>query len=109
MWSIERSVRKWLAARPACPAPMTTVVVRSMARTSDHLDGDVRRVGERVETGRTLLRLGAQCVDFLLRGIRIDLERDLDVVETVADVAVRAEDPADVVITFHRRLDGAHL
>jgi hypothetical protein len=30
MWSIDRSLRKWLAARPACPAPMTTVVVRSM-------------------------------------------------------------------------------
>ena len=30
-WSIDRSLRKWLAARPACPAPMTTVVMRSMA------------------------------------------------------------------------------
>ena len=31
MWSIDRSLRKQLAARPACPPPMTTVVVRSMA------------------------------------------------------------------------------
>jgi hypothetical protein len=29
-WSIDRSPRKRLAARPACPAPMTTVVTRSM-------------------------------------------------------------------------------
>jgi hypothetical protein len=31
MWSIERLLRKQLAARPACPAPMTTVLLCSMA------------------------------------------------------------------------------
>jgi hypothetical protein len=30
MCSIDWSLRKWLAARPACPAPMTTVVMRSI-------------------------------------------------------------------------------
>jgi hypothetical protein len=30
-WSIDRSLRAWLAARPACPAPTTTVVVRSIS------------------------------------------------------------------------------
>src|SRR5215469_13407855 len=66
-WSIDRSLRKWLAARPAWPAPMTTVVVRSMAGPSGDFDGDVRRVGERVEHGRALLGLSHQRLDLLLR------------------------------------------
>ena len=37
------------------------------------------------------------------------LKRHLDVVEAVADVAVDAEDPADVVVALDRRLDRAQL
>jgi hypothetical protein len=59
-WSIDLSLRKWLAARPACPAPMTTVVLRSMtvlleSGPSGDFDGDVGRVGQRVEHGGALL------------------------------------------------------
>src|SRR6185312_10451684 len=114
MWSIDRSLRKWLAARPACPAPMTTVVVRSMTvllerqcsltvhlerqqGPSGDFDGDVRRVGQRVEHSGALLGLGHQRLDVLLRRVRVDVERHLDVVEAVAHVGVGAEDPADVV------------
>src|SRR5579859_3014858 len=105
-------VRKWLAARPACPAPITTVVTRSMMSLSGSdsgsgsgsgdFDGDVRRVGQRVEHGGALLRLGDQRLDVLSRCVRVDVEGHLDVVEAVADVAVGAENAADVV----RALDG---
>src|SRR5215467_12364109 len=123
-WSIDRSLRKWLAARPECPAPITTVVVLSMAlpryplerarwisrrgRSGD-LDSDVRRVRESVEHRRALLRLGDKRLDLLLRGVGVDGESHLDVVVAVADVAVGTEDPADVVRAFDRRLDGAQL
>src|SRR5580693_7398946 len=96
---------------------MTTVVVRSMAwplsavwsgRSSD-FDDDVRRVGERVEHGGTLLGLGDQGLDLLSRRVRVDGERHLDVVVAVADVAVGAEDPADVMPALDRGLDRAQL
>src|SRR5215467_2484753 len=108
-WSIDRPPRKWLAARPACPAPMTTVVVRSMAWPSGDFDGDVRRIREGVEHGGALLGLGDQRLDLLPRRVRVDGERHLDVVEAVADVAVGPEDPADVVRALDRRLDRAQL
>ena len=44
-----------------------------------------------------------------LRGVGVDRERHLDVVEAVPDVAVDAEDPADVVVALDRRLDRAQL
>src|SRR6476646_4202974 len=88
-WSSDNSVRKWLAARPEWPAPMTTAVKRS-----GDLDGDLRRIRERVEHRGALLGLGHQRLDLLLRGVRVDLERHLDVVEAVPDVAVDAEDSA---------------
>ena len=44
-----------------------------------------------------------------LRGVGVDVEGHLDVVEAVADVAVGAEDPADVVVALDRRLDRAQL
>src|SRR3954468_11577915 len=61
-WSMERSVRHRLMASPPCPAPTTTVVVRTRlllasSRGSGHLDRDVCRVGDEVEHGRALLRL----------------------------------------------------
>src|SRR4051794_1530672 len=105
-WSTDCSVRKWLAARPACPAPMTTVVTCSMVRpASGDFDGDVRGVRERVKHGRALLRLGHQCLDLLRRRVRVDDEGHLDVVEAVADIAVGTEDPADVVVALDRRFD----
>src|SRR5215469_1299676 len=108
-WSIDRSLRKWLAARPACPAPMTTVVMRSMTCPSGDLDADVRWVRESVEHGGALLGLGHQRLDLLPRRVRVDGERHLDVVEAVADVAVGPEDPADVVRARNRGLDRPQL
>src|SRR5258708_9041356 len=108
-WSIDRPVRKWLAARPACPAPMTTAVMRSMTGPSGDFDGDVRRVGERVEHGGPLLRLSHERLDLLTRRVRVDVEGHLDVVEAVADVAVGAEDAADVVVPLHGSLDRVQL
>src|SRR5690606_31465999 len=45
----------------------------------------------------------------LIRGIRVDLEDDLDPVEAVAHLAVDAEDALDVHAGFERRLHGAEL
>src|ERR1700761_776009 len=83
---------------------MTTVVTCSAMtyNPSGHFDGDVGRVGQRVEHGRALLGLGHQRLDLLLRRVRVDVEGHLDAVVAVADVAVGAEDAADVV----RALDG---
>src|SRR3984957_18359917 len=88
---------------------MTTVVVRSMFCPSGDFDGDVRRVGERVEHRGALLGLGDQGLDLLPRRVRVDGERHLDVVVAVAGVAVGAEDPADVVPALDRGLDRAEL
>ena len=43
------------------------------------------------------------------RRVGVDLEGHLDVVEAVADVAVGAEDAADVVVALDGRLDRAQL
>src|ERR1700742_3344248 len=95
---------------------MTTAVVRSMrcsqnqARTgSGYFDGDVGRVGERVEDGRALLRLGHQRLDLFPGRVRVDVEGHLDVVEAVAHVAVGAEDAADVMVALDGGLDRAQL
>src|ERR1700733_9593253 len=96
---------------------MTTVVKRSMARTlspwrrglSRDRDGDLRRVRESVEHGGTLLGLGDQRLDLLPGRVRVDRERHLDVVEAVADIAVDAEEPAEVVAALDGRLDRAKL
>ena len=113
-WSIDRSLRKRLAARPACPAPTTTAVTRSMTRPLSagrrgDFDGDVRRVRQGVEHGGPLLGLGHQRLDVLPRRVRVDVEGHLDVVIAVADVAVGAEDSSDVVGALDRRLDRAEL
>src|SRR5690242_17086077 len=118
-WSIERSLRKRLADRPACPAPMTTAVMRSMTKPPSagfiglavlgHFDGDVGRVAQRVVHCRALLRLRHQRLDVLAGRVRVDVEGHLDVVEAVADVAVGTEDAADVVGALDRRGDRAQL
>src|SRR6185437_15006898 len=77
--------------------------------SSGDFDGDVRRVRQGVEHSGALLGLGHQRLDLLLRRVRVDGERHLDVVEAVADVAVRPEDPADVVRALELRLDRAQL
>ena len=76
---------------------------------SDDFDGDVHRVGDDVVHRRALLRLRDDRLDLLLRRIRVDLERDLDVVVAVAHVAVDAEDAADVHRAFELRLDRPQL
>ena len=71
-------------ARPACPAPMTTVVTLRTGSLltrcrrgagSGHLDGDVRRVGDDVIDRRALLRLGDERLDVLALRVGIDLVR----------------------------------
>src|SRR3954465_117574 len=72
-WSMERSVRHRLMASPPCPAPTTTVVVRTSRLSTSPLcrwwsgdvDRDVGRVGEQIEHGRTLLRLCDERLDVL--------------------------------------------
>src|SRR3954451_7534273 len=109
-WSMERSVRHWLMASPPCPAPTTTVVVRtSPLRRSGDLDRDVGRVGDEVEHGRPLLRLRDERLDVVGRRIRVDVVGHLDVADPVADVAVHAEDAAHVHRTFDRGADAAQL
>src|SRR5262249_52742910 len=77
--------------------------------TSGDLDRDLRRIRDRIEDGGPLLRLSDDCLDLLPGGVRIDVEGHLDVVEAVPDVAVDAEDPADVMAALDGRLDGAEL
>src|SRR5438094_819749 len=76
---------------------------------SGDLDADLGRIREGVEYRRALLGLRDQGFDLLFRGVRVDRECHLDVVEAVADVAVGAEDSADVVVSFHGRFDRAKL
>src|SRR5580700_9437204 len=117
-WSIERSVRRRLIARPACPAPTTTAVafilVTSWPRVSGQLDEDLRRVGHDVEDCRALLGLGQQRLKVLAGGVGVDGEPDRDRLEAVADVGVGAEDAQDVHLAFDRggdrpELDAAEL
>ena len=67
-WSIERSVRRALTARPACPAPMMTtgtcVTGGATGRSAD-FDGNARGVRDHVEDRGTLLRLGDERLDVL--------------------------------------------
>src|SRR5262245_5340478 len=109
-WSIERRERKWLTARPECPAPMTTVVVRTGARTgSVDLHGHAGRVRHHVEHGRALLRLGNQGLDLLGRRVRVDVVLDPDLVESVSRLGVATENPQDVHVALDRRLHRVEL
>src|SRR5262252_2851854 len=102
-WSIERAVRQWLMARPAWPAPMTTVVTRMGSLRSADFDRHVRRVRDHVVDGGAFLRLGHDGADLLGTRVGLDVIRHLDPVEAVANVAVDAEDPLDVHAAFQRR------
>src|SRR5689334_14099121 len=73
------------------------------------LDDDVGRIGHNVIDGRALLRLRDQRLDVLLRRVGVDAEGDLDVVVTVAHVAVDAEDAVQVHLAFELRLDRTQL
>src|SRR6266508_3799890 len=108
-WSIERSARQRLIASPPCPAPMTTVVVRTepalVTRSggSGDFDADVRRVSHDVVDGRALLRLRDDCPDLVRCRIGVDVVRQLDTAEPVTDVAVDPENALHVHLTFERR------
>src|SRR5580700_1167347 len=115
-WSMERSVRRRLMARPACPAPTTTAVVWITAGSwwSGQLDQDLGRVGHHVEDRGALLRLGEQRLQVLAGGVGVDGEPDRDRVEAVADVGVGAQDAQDVHLPFdgggdRPELDAAEL
>src|SRR5271166_3426135 len=103
-WSIERSVRRRLMARPACPAPTMTAVVLIMRACgpwrSGQLDEHLRRVGHDVEDRRALLRLGDQRLEVVAGGVGVDGEPDRDRLEAVADIGVGAEDAQDVHLAF---------
>src|SRR5690606_670628 len=104
-----------LVASPACPAPTTTVVNRSMVGPAEgrselvDLDGHVRRVRDDVVYRGALLRLSNQCLDLFLRRVGVDVERDLDVLVAVAHVAIDAEDALDVHLALEPHLDAAEL
>src|ERR1700677_4770341 len=96
---MECSARTRLTASTACPAPMTSVVMRSMARPVasgdlplDDLDCDVRRIGYDIVHSRALLGLGDERLDILFGRVSVDVKGDLDIVVAIAHVAVDAED-----------------
>src|ERR1700694_2622713 len=107
-------------ARPACPAPITTVVtVRIGAfphgapiepgNDSKHLDSDVRRIGHDVIDRRALLRLRDESFNIFAFRVGIDFVAYLDATEAVADVAVDAKDALEVHVPFDYRRDRAQL
>src|SRR4029079_11786227 len=66
------------------------------------LDRDVGRVGDDVVHGRALLRLGDQRLDLVGGGVGVDVVRDPDAAEPVANVAVDPEDAGDVHVALER-------
>src|ERR1700722_13421167 len=95
---------------------MMTVVKRSMpvsaalaGAVSDYLHGHVGRIGDDVEYRRTLLRLCDERLDILLRSIGIDMKRHLDVVISVADVAVDAQDTGNIHLALESRFHRTQL
>src|SRR5260370_27014407 len=108
-----RSLKQGRIASPACPAPMTMVVMwrtaaapASRETRSVHLDGDIRRVGDDIEDRRALLRLRDKGLDLILGRIGVDLVFDLDAIEAIAHVGIDAEDALQVHPTFDGRFDG---
>ena len=85
-WSIDRSVRQWLIARAGLAAAdhddvggayvLMGLTPAARRRWSDDLDDDGGRVGDDVEDGRPLLRLGDDGLDLLLGGVGVDLVAD---------------------------------
>src|ERR1700676_4698152 len=107
-------------ARPACPAPMTTVAMVLISPSphgatpargagSIHHDGDIRRIGHDVIDRRPLLRLRNQRFDIFAFRVGIDLVSHLDAAEAVADIAVDAEDALQIHVPLDGRPDRAQL
>src|SRR6476646_6065941 len=107
-------------ARPACPAPITTVVILRMAVVlslvrqwaccgSSYYDSDIRRVGHDVIDCRSLLRLRDQSFDVFAFCIGVDLVGHLDTAEAIAYVVVYAENALEVHVPFQGRGDRAQL
>src|SRR6185369_16196884 len=71
--------------------------------------GYVRRIGQHVVHGRSLLRLRHQRLDFLRRRVGIDVERHLDVVKAVSDFAIHPENALNVHCSLEIGLDRPQL
>src|SRR6516225_4777838 len=84
---------------------------RSLIQPPSSVDGDedVRRVGDDVEYGRPLLRLGYQRLDVVLARIGANVEMNADGTEAIAHLVVDTEDALNVHIGLERRLDGVEL
>src|ERR1700751_3625152 len=104
---MERSQRQRLIARPACPAPITTVVTVRMAVVlnlvlqyarggSLHYDRDIRRTGHDVIDCRSLLRLRDESFDIFAFRVGVNLVGHFDAAEAIAHVVVYAENALDV-------------
>src|SRR6516165_9009211 len=117
---MERSDRQRLMAKPACPAPIMTVVTVRMAVAlslvrqwacggSLHYDRDIRRVGHNVIDCRSLLRLRDESFDVFAFCIGVDLVGHLDAAEAIAHVVVYAENALEVHVPFKGRGDRAQL
>src|SRR5262245_16407198 len=106
-------------ARPAWPAPMITVltvlmgfslaVAAAVGGFSAYHHRDVGRIGDDVVHRGALLRLRHQSLDVLALGVGVDVVGDLDAAETVAHIAVDAEDALDVHVALDRRRHRAQL
>src|ERR1700678_4346705 len=112
--------RQRLIARPACPAPITIVVIVRMAvalnlvwqwacGSSIHYDRDIRRVGHDVIDCRSLLRLRNESFDVFAFRIGVDLVSHLDAAEAITDLVVYAENALDVHVPLYGRRDRAQL
>src|SRR6516165_1177015 len=108
---MERSDRLRLMAKPACPAPIMTVVTVRMAvalsllrqwacGASLHYDRDIRRVGHDVIDCRSLLRLRNESFNVFAFCIGVDLVSHFNSTEAIAHVVVYAENALDVHIPF---------
>src|SRR6516164_7324417 len=80
---------------------------RSLIQPPSSVDGDedVRRVGDDVEYGRPLLRLGDKRLDVVLARIGADVEMNPDGAEATAHIVVHAEDALNVHVRLKRGLD----
>src|SRR6516162_3725239 len=107
-------------AKPACPAPIMTVVRVRMAVAlsllrqwacggSLHYDRDICRVGHDVIDCRSLLRLRNESFDVLAFCISVNLVGHLDAAKAIANVVVYTENALEVHVPFQGRGDRAQL
>ena len=68
-----------------------------------YLDRNIRRVGNDVEYGRTLLRLGDKRLDISPRSVGVYIVAYLDTVETITYIAVDTEDALNIHAAFQGR------